>query len=430
MANNEKYKQGAIGHMFNHYARATGDDVKRGNEEIDKTRTYLNYNLLTGETADGERRAETQEQRLKHRLSEVKHRNLKSYDDNLVCTWIVTLPQDVPAEKADEFFKHCYDFMCERYGGEKNVMSAWVHKDETRPHMHFCFMPIVTDYDKDGQFLRERLCAKERVSRFDLQTFHPQLQEYVEGKMQQHVSILNGATAGGNLTILELKMREALKDLAEVQVQKEGIINADPIIKDTLKMMDDVSEVYRKLDESLKAKKWFGDDDKAKMKALTSELDEIKSAAETASKTAEALKKALQSMGDIVGKSFEDVYAKLNEAEKEAKRRIKRTENKLQRREQRLDRKEQSIDSIVERRVNQKLSELDKTISAKQDKSAELDKEISEKQKQLTRMQTEQWVREDSLRTAELNRKLYADAMSRLREQAEQEQDLSTDLDR
>lgn len=49
--------------------------------------------------------------------------------------------------------------------GEQNVLSAYIHKDETTPHMHFSFIPVTVD--KDG---KEKLCAKEVVDRKELKT--------------------------------------------------------------------------------------------------------------------------------------------------------------------------------------------------------------------------------------------------------------------
>ena len=47
-------------------------------------------------------------------------------------------------EQIKQFFELSYKFLSERYG-EQNVISAYVHMDETTPHMHFLFIPIVDD---------------------------------------------------------------------------------------------------------------------------------------------------------------------------------------------------------------------------------------------------------------------------------------------
>ncbi|WP_186312786.1 plasmid recombination protein, partial [Bacillus pumilus] len=90
--------------------------------------------------------------------------------DVKVCSdWVVTLPENLKgtSEKEQrEFFEKTYEFLANRYGGEKNVLSANVHKDETTPHMHFAFMPVVWDEKKQ----REKVSAKEVLTRKDLKT--------------------------------------------------------------------------------------------------------------------------------------------------------------------------------------------------------------------------------------------------------------------
>ena len=93
----------------------------------------------------------------------MKHLDLERRKDiNVMIDWVITLPDDVPPEKAREFFESVYEFNSERYGTE-NVISAWVHMDESTPHMHFAFVPVVID--DDGS---ERLCAKEVINRGEL----------------------------------------------------------------------------------------------------------------------------------------------------------------------------------------------------------------------------------------------------------------------
>ena len=72
-------------------------------------------------------------------------------DVNLMCTWIVTVPKDLPENEHEQFFKTTFDFLSDRYGKE-NIISAYVHMDETIPHMHFAFIPGVPDKKKQGRF--------------------------------------------------------------------------------------------------------------------------------------------------------------------------------------------------------------------------------------------------------------------------------------
>lgn len=191
MANMQKYTRGAIGHLFKHYERGLDDNgeyVKFGNTSIDLERTHLNYSLKSGSAMKN----------YLDRMDEVKC--LKRADVNVMCSWIVTIPQDLKdTEYEDDFFKKTYSFLCDRYG-EQNVVSANVHKDETTPHLHFAFIPVLTD--EKGI---EKVCAKKVCCKTDLQTFHKDLKKHLESELGIEVAILNGATENVNKTILELK---------------------------------------------------------------------------------------------------------------------------------------------------------------------------------------------------------------------------------
>ena len=423
MANVSKYKLPQVLHMTSHYGRQQGENIRRGNQKINKEMTYKNYDIHTGAKADGKdmemTKALSAEQKafIEKRLSEIKHPDLTNeynYNHiNVMCDWVVTLPDNVSDDKADEFFKNVYDFACDRYGKE-NVISSWVHKDETSLHMHFAFMPVVKD--EDGS---ERLCCREVLTRTELSRFHPELQKYVEEKMKQNVAILNGATAGGNLTIIELKMRDALKELAVVKARTGALETAQPIIENSLKMISEIDETYRKLDEALKAKKWMGDDDKAKMKALTKELNEIKEAAETASKTAAVLKASLQELNKNVNTHLNDIFDNLRDAETKAQKRIKRTENKLRRREERLIEKEQNIATEIEKGVAEKLTQFAESIRKKKAEAARLDKEIIEKKQQLIALDTEFFEGQGYLCQARNNQKHFTKLMQEWSDQNE-----------
>lgn len=423
MANVRKYKMPALSHMFSHYCRQQGEDIRRGNEGIKKELTYLNYDLHSGAKADGTDSKKTkaltkaQSKFLEKRIAEVQHPDLTgeyNYNHiNVMCDWVVTLPDNVPKEKADEFFKNTYDFACDRYG-KKNIISAWVHMDETTPHIHISFVPVVKD--ENGT---ERLCCREVITPLELKTFHPDLQKHLEEKMGQEVAILNGATAGGNLTIIEQKMRTALKDLAEVEARTGGLETAQPIIEETLKMMSEVSDTFKQLDTALKSKKWFGDDDKTKMEALKKELDGIKKAAETASKTATNLQNSLEKLGANVDNRLGDVFKKMNDMEIAAQKRIKRTENKLKRRVERVRQKEQDIDGQIKQGVRDALEKLDKPIKEKKAEAAALDEEIRIKKQQLSALDTDFFAGAEFLRQAKSNQQNFNQIVQEWSEQNE-----------
>lgn len=190
MAHVEKYKASALGHMLAHYNRSTP-----ANKDIDRSRTAQNYNLapergdllkfIDARLADGVK--------VQQRADVIK-----------LCDWVVTMPKDLPPEKEQAFFANTYDFLVNKYG-EKNVVSAYVHKDESTPHIHFAWLPIVKETKNKKRLGQEKLSAKECITRSDLQKFHQQLQTYLEQKLNCQVKILNEATKDGNKSIADLK---------------------------------------------------------------------------------------------------------------------------------------------------------------------------------------------------------------------------------
>jgi hypothetical protein len=210
MAHVAKYAASASGHLTAHYERQkseTGEYVRFGNQDIDTSKSHLNYNLVP-------HREDGQISFIQKRVSEVKCQKRK--DVNVMCSWIVTLPKTRPTRSDEllgswnwdiverDFFERAYSFMASRYG-EENVISAYVHKDENQPHIHFSFVPVTPD-KKRGGF---KVSAKEVLTRADLQAFHHDLEKHLDSFGDWHHEVLNEATKDGNKEIAELKQRAA-----------------------------------------------------------------------------------------------------------------------------------------------------------------------------------------------------------------------------
>ena len=221
MAHVAKYTKTAVGHMLNHYARREEKSDYRSNESIDPDKTDLNYNLAS------DLQPMKQLDFMHKRLSEVKVQNRK--DVNVLCDWIVTVPKDLPEEEHRPFFEETYKFLVNRYGSA-NTVSAWVHMDETTPHMHFAFIPVKHGFKtdkKNPEVLKEynKVSAKEVLTRNDLISFHSDLQAYIEHMLGHSVGILNAATIEGNRSIKELKRESAIERLQEATEKASKIVS-------------------------------------------------------------------------------------------------------------------------------------------------------------------------------------------------------------
>jgi len=85
--------------------------------------------------------------------------------------------------------------------------------DETTPHMHYAFVPVVWD-DKKGI---EKVSAKAIINRFDLKSFHPDLEKHMAEVFGYEVGILNEATRDGNRSVEELKRGRAQEELSSLK---------------------------------------------------------------------------------------------------------------------------------------------------------------------------------------------------------------------
>lgn len=213
MAHVEKYIKADVTGLFIHYDRSPGHSLS--NKDIDTSRTYLNYNL-----ADQDQPL-PQYPFLSSRLKQLKTNGRKN--QNVVCDWIITQPQDVRDEDSHRFFSAAYAYLSDKYG-KKNTVSCYVHMDEigNTPHMHFCFIPV--EVLEDGT---EKLNAKAIINRKELQTFHKDLQKAMDDAMGYHISITSGITAaqGGNKTISQLKEETALKK--DLPQGKQKVLSKD-----------------------------------------------------------------------------------------------------------------------------------------------------------------------------------------------------------
>lgn len=137
MAHLTGFKPAGLGNVLAHVARhrdERGDYIRFGNSRIDPARTPFNYNLAPDWGC-------SQRERIDSALARYDIKPRKN--QNVVSSWLITLPQGFPEGRERGFFDAAYSFLANEVGGEGNVVSAWVHTDESTPHMHFLFLPLV-----------------------------------------------------------------------------------------------------------------------------------------------------------------------------------------------------------------------------------------------------------------------------------------------
>ncbi|MCM0598446.1 MobV family relaxase [Periweissella fabalis] len=203
----------------NHDQRKT---TNHSNEDIDVSRSHLNYDLVAGRTNNFKTDIEAYINENK-----VSSRAVRK-DAVLVNEWIITSDK-VFFEQLDEndtrkYFETAKQYFANDYGDE-NIRYAVVHMDEKTPHMHMGIVPF--DDDK-------KLSAKRIFNREALQRIQDELSQYLK-ENGFDVERGNKNKERKNLSVPEYKaMREELK---KIETEKQ---ETQARLADTQKEFDEI----------------------------------------------------------------------------------------------------------------------------------------------------------------------------------------------
>lgn len=240
MAHVEKFQAAALGRVCDHFERRAELDHGYRRENIDNERSWLNYNLAP-------QRSVSQVEFINERIDSLNLKRRPRKDAVRMCDCVITMPRSFDPSRQREFFDAAYAFLSQRYGSE-NVVSAWVHRDETQPHMHFAWVPVT----QDG-----RLSAKNVVNRLDLKTLHPDMQVAMETALGCKVEIILDPEKAGEKQLSSLNQSEyvaAKAELARIEGQiaaaserLEGVQQREQAARD--RSAELVRETYESIDE-------------------------------------------------------------------------------------------------------------------------------------------------------------------------------------
>ena len=236
MAHFEKYKGVNSWNMIEHDSR----ENTYLKENIDKSKSHLNYNLCD---------IENPKEYLKELIKKSKESGAMIRDNtNLIISLIITLPKNFPKneELEKQFFKAAMEMISEDFGKE-NIISAWVHKDESQPHIHIKFAPVrekIKKYKNGKEKTILSFDAKNCVNLNYLKSFHNRLDKYIEEWVGFKTEVHTGITKeqGGNKEIKELK------EISKQQKKNREIINKDSdlILAEQKKILDEKWKQYQK----------------------------------------------------------------------------------------------------------------------------------------------------------------------------------------
>ena len=127
------------------------------NKDIDPTRTHLNFWCKKNELTYIK---EFDKMRKEYDLKGTIRSN-----SNIMCEMMITSDNaffnKIGLEETKRYFKESYKFVCNYKNlGENYIVSAAVHLDETTPHMHLVYIPVIHTKDTEGKYI-DKICCRD-----------------------------------------------------------------------------------------------------------------------------------------------------------------------------------------------------------------------------------------------------------------------------
>lgn len=152
---NANYKRDNLAGLYKHNERK---NTNYSNKDINKSKFINNYSIKKCNT--------TYFKAIKQLIKEndLKCR-ITSYT-NLVCEFIITSDKEffekIGESETKRYFQTAYNFVANYKGlGEKYILSAKVHMDESTPHLHLVFVPVIHKLDKKSGKQVDKIACSE-----------------------------------------------------------------------------------------------------------------------------------------------------------------------------------------------------------------------------------------------------------------------------
>lgn len=274
-----KYKSGNVFGLQKHNQR---ENENYSNMDIDKAKTPLNYDLINQCDINYLKKVKTIIEA--NRASERAIRK----DATVYCECIISSDsaffEKLTEDRQKEFFKSSLDYLKNKIG-EEFVVSANVHLDETTPHMHVGFVPIIENSLSakkliDRKFLREvqdQLPAYLKNLGFDIQRGvkdskrkhkdTKELKKELDREYENRCNDINAAldykrTLDEKIEELKLKLNEMTIEYDEITktLHKNSLVmyqiqemKVEPVMFSSDKVKIDKTDFERLKDSALKA---------------------------------------------------------------------------------------------------------------------------------------------------------------------------------
>ena len=171
---NANYKKDNLAGLYKHNERK---NTNYSNKDINKNNSINNYSIKHCSTTYTNAIKKLQQE------NDLKGRLIKT--TNIACEFIITSDKEnnkkIGQEETKRYFQTAYNFVANYKNlGEKYILSAKVHMDESTPHLHLVFVPVIQKVDKkSGKKITKIACSEYWKGKNSYQQLQDNFYQYV-----------------------------------------------------------------------------------------------------------------------------------------------------------------------------------------------------------------------------------------------------------
>lgn len=151
---NTNYKMKNLAGIYRHNERK---NTNYSNKDINKHNSTKNYSIKAPYS--------TYEKMFRNLRNQYHLKGQIKSVSNVMCELIITSDKEffesIGEDETKRYFQTAYKFVSNYQNlGEEFIVSAKVHNDESTPHLHIIFIPVVHKKDKEGKEINKIACSE------------------------------------------------------------------------------------------------------------------------------------------------------------------------------------------------------------------------------------------------------------------------------
>ena len=284
---NANYKKDNLAGLYKHNERK---NTNYSNKDINKNNSVKNYSIKQCNTTYSNALKILQEE------NNLQGRIIKT--TNVACEFIITSDREffenIGEEETKRYFQTAYNFVAQYKDlGEKYILSAKVHLDESTPHLHIVFVPVIHKLDKkSGKQIDKIACSEYWKGKDSYKQLQDNFYKYIR---DNGFNLKRGKTRGiEHLSTEKLKQitnYDNIKyELTQEPIQSINTKNTALIIKQNQELVKYTNKLKIHLSKSYKA---------------INKLEELKQENINLRHENEQLKKENNNLKNYINKTFE-----------------------------------------------------------------------------------------------------------------------------